>query len=215
MFDEHRKAGNGHGVLPATLKNTMPADDRRTYPRYHFTAAAEALDALHRTRMNARTSDIGKGGCYVDTFSPFPLKTPVRLRLTCEKSSFVADAKVVYSKTGMGMGLEFTAIESQQKVVLDKWIGELNGSLPPEFSCLPDFPGGAPGSAGNSTSNGNSAHHGANGTAHNGNGNGAGGAKEAGYVLNELIIALMRKGALTDEEGKTMLLRLLHRDFLP
>lgn len=39
--------------------------------------------------------------------------------------------------------------------------------------------------------------------------------KETGYVLNELIIALMRKGALTDEEGKIMLLRLLHRDFLP
>jgi hypothetical protein len=207
MLDEHRKAGNGHGVLPTALKKAMPADDRRTHPRYHFTAAAEALDALHRTRMNARTSDIGKGGCYVDTFSPFPLKTPVRLRLTCEKSSFVADASVVYSKTGMGMGLQFTSVEPQQMGVLDKWIGELSGALPPEFSCLPDFPGSVPSSAGNGASGGT------NGAAHNGNG--AGVAKEAGYVLNELIIALMRKGTLTDEEGKTMLLSLLHRDFLP
>lgn len=48
--------------------------------------------------------------------------------------------------------------------------------------------------------------------------NGAGhspAAKESGYALNELIVALMRKGALTEEEGKTMLLRLLHHDFLP
>jgi hypothetical protein len=207
MFGERRRAGNGHGVMPTALKNAMPADDRRTYPRYHFTAAAEALDALHRTRMNARTSDIGKGGCYVDTFSPFPFKTPVRLRLTNEKCSFVAEAKVVYSKTGMGMGLEFTSVEPQQMGVLDKWIGELSGSLPPEFTGLPDFPD----SAGNSASNGTS--RGTNGAAHNRNGTSV--AKEAGYVLNELIIALMRKGTLTDEEGKAMLLRLLHRDFLP
>jgi hypothetical protein len=40
------------------------------------------------------------------------------------------------------------------------------------------------------------------------------GARESGSVLNELIIALMRRGALTEEEGKNMLLRLLHRDFL-
>jgi hypothetical protein len=40
-------------------------------------------------------------------------------------------------------------------------------------------------------------------------------AKESGYALNELIVALMRKGALTEEEGKTMLLRFLHHDFLP
>jgi hypothetical protein len=41
------------------------------------------------------------------------------------------------------------------------------------------------------------------------------GAKESGYVLNELVIALMRSVALTEEEGKTMILRLVHRDFLP
>jgi len=197
MFNERLRAGNGHGVLPAAL----PADDRRTHPRYHFTAAAEALDAMHRTRMNARTSDIGKGGCYVDTYCPFPLKTPVKLRLTNEKSSFVADAKVVYSKIGMGMGLQFTSIDPQQVGVLDKWIGELSGTAPLEFATPPEFHTGT----GNGASNG----------AVNGAKNGAVGSKEAGYVLNELIVALMRKGALTDEEGKTMLLRLLHRDFQP
>src|SRR5271156_534231 len=104
MFEEHRMPG-GNGFHPA------PPEERRTHPRYHFTAAVEALDHNHRTRMNARTSDIGRGGCYVDTYCPFPLKTGVKLRLTNEKSSFVAEATVVYSQIGMGMGLEFTAIE--------------------------------------------------------------------------------------------------------
>jgi hypothetical protein len=186
MSDERQKNGkNGHGLLPP--------EDRRTYSRYHFCGAAEALDANHRTRMNARTTDIGKGGCYIDTFSPFPLKTPVKIRITREKLSFTAEAKVVSSKIGMGMGLAFTAIESHENRVLDKWIGELSGSAPLEL----DAP----------TLDPHLAVPPRNGTHVV--------AKETGYVLNELIIALMRKGTLTDEEGKTMLLRLLHRDFLP
>jgi PilZ domain len=180
MFDARRRPANGHAALTP--------EDRRTFPRYSFTAAAEALDADHRTRMNARTSDLSKGGCYVDTFSPFPLKTGVKIRITREKSSFTADAKVVYSKVGMGMGLAFTAVEPQQLGVLDRWIGELSGTVPLEMSVLeerrPVPQSAAP-------------------------------AKEPGYVLNELILALMRKGTLTEEEGKAMLLRLVQREFLP
>ena len=180
MFDERRRAGNGHRALTP--------EDRRACPRYSFTAAAEALDAQHRTRMNARTSDLSKGGCYVDTFSPFPLKTGVKLRITRERASFTADAQVVYSKIGMGMGLAFTSVAPQDMGVLENWIGELSGTAPLEMTTLGEQPA-AP----------------RNGTS----------AKEPGYVLNELIVALMRKGTLTEEEGKTMLLRLLHREFLP
>jgi hypothetical protein len=184
MFDERRKAALAAGQL-------VPAE-RRVYPRYHFCAAVEALDQGHRTRMNARTSDISRGGCYVDTFSPFPLKTSVKLRLTCEKSAFMADATVVSSKIGMGMGLRFTSMDPKQLPVLEKWLCELNGTAHFEPRETVGFP---------AHSNGNEK----NGCA----------PKETGYVLNELILALMRKGALTEEEGKTMLLRLLHRDFLP
>jgi hypothetical protein len=184
MFDERRKAALAAGQLTP--------EDRRAYPRYHFCASAEALDQGHRTRMSARVSDISRGGCYVDTFSPFPLKTDVKLRLTREKASFLADAKVVSSKTGMGMGLEFTAVEPQQMAVLEKWIGDLSGTAPFEPAETAAFP----------------MHS-------NGNGKNGHAPKETGYVLNELILALMRKGTLTEEEGKTMLLRLLHRDFLP
>ena len=183
MPDEFRKNGkNGHSVLPLV--------ERRAHPRYHFCGAAEALDSLHRTRMNARTSDIGKGGCYVDTFSPYPLKTPVKIRITREKLSFTAEASVVCSNLGMGMGLAFTAIEPREMNVLDRWIGDLSGSAPMELAPMPTL------------------------NDHIAPGNGAP-AKESGYVLNELIIALMRKGTLTEEEGKTMLLRLLHREFVP
>jgi len=81
---------NGHNTSAAVV-----ADDRRVHPRYHFTACVAAIDAKHRTTLNARTSDLGRGGCYVDAFCPFPVQSDVKLRLTCEKRSFVAQAKGV------------------------------------------------------------------------------------------------------------------------
>lgn len=151
---------------------------------------AEALDSHSRARMSARTSDLGKGGCYIDTFSPFPLTTGVRIRITKEKSSFIADAKVVYSKIGMGMGLQFTSIEPQQMSVLDKWLGELNGTAPLEIP-LANFDD--PQNSIEPTTS----------------------PRETGFILNELLLALMRKGVLTEEEGKAMVLRLAQRNFLP
>jgi hypothetical protein len=80
--------------------------------------------------LNARISDLGRGGCYVDAFSPFPLKTGVKLRITSEKRSFEAHADVVYSKTAMGMGLAFTTVEPEQLSILDRWLAELSGAAP-------------------------------------------------------------------------------------
>jgi hypothetical protein len=120
------------------------------------------------------------------------LKSAVKIHPTREKASFTAEAKVVYSKIGMGMGLAFISIEPDELCTLDRWIGELSGSAPAKISDLPTM----------------------REYQHVGAGN-AYGAKESGYVLNELIIALMRRGALTEEEGKTMILRIVHRDFLP
>jgi hypothetical protein len=180
MPEERPKAGNSAVAVPTAAQ--------RAHPRYQFTATAEALDSQHRLRMSARTSDLGKGGCYLDTFSPFPMRTRVKLRITKEKISFEAEATVVYSKIGMGMGLAFTFIDPQQMGVLEKWLGELSGSSPCELSEINEQPA--------SSSNGGS-------------------AREPGYVLNDLIVALMRKGTLSEEEGRTMLLRLVHHDFRP
>src|SRR5277367_4789780 len=101
--------------------------DRRTCPRYSFTAEAEALDASSRARMTARTSDISRGGCYVDTFCPFPRNSSVKIRVLRDHESLIAQAKVVYSKLGMGMGLCFTSLEPDHKQMLDRWVGEFSG----------------------------------------------------------------------------------------
>jgi hypothetical protein len=88
------------GVMPTASSGA----ERRNYPRYPFTAAVQAVDTGQRTVLNARISDLGRGGCYIDAFSPFPVKTGVKLRITSEQRAFEAQANVVYSKTGMAWG---------------------------------------------------------------------------------------------------------------
>ena len=165
--------------------------DRRIAPRYSFTAEAEALDAHSRARMSARTSDISRGGCYVDTFCPFPQNSSVKIRILRDNRALVADAKVVYSKLGMGMGLSFSAIDAENRQVLDTWIGELSGTAPIVFKDFVDTSRAEPIAPPQVAKN------------------------DASYVVGELIIALMRCGALGPPEGNALLLKLLKPEGLP
>ena len=166
------------------IGNSAPAIvvERRRGPRYQFTATVELVDLKSRMRVQARTSDLSRGGCYVDTTSPLPVDTAVKMRLTKDNRSFSVEAKVVYSLSGMGMGLAFTSADPEQVAVLKRWIGELSGELPPELS--------APESA--------EPIRVAKGS-HNGQ----------SYVLGALIFDLMRQGVLSNEKGKAMLDQLL------
>jgi hypothetical protein len=111
----------------------MPAQERRASPRYLFTATADMVDLGTNTRLSARTSDLARGGCFVDTISTFPIGTNVSLRLTNGNKKFEGRARVVYESPGSGMGLAFTLVEPDQLWVLEKWLGALSGQLPPEL----------------------------------------------------------------------------------
>src|SRR6267142_5768988 len=68
----------------------MSYAERRSHRRYSFTAAVQAVDIAQRSVLNARISDLGRGGCYIDAISLFPWKTGVRLRITSAKRCFEA-----------------------------------------------------------------------------------------------------------------------------
>ncbi|MGB6875754.1 MAG: PilZ domain-containing protein [Candidatus Acidiferrales bacterium] len=159
----------------------MPTKERRGSARFPFTAAADVIELQSNARLSARSSDLGLGGCFIDSISPFPVGTGVTLRLTFEHKAFEAQAHVVYAQIGMGMGLAFTSVEPDQLFVLEKWLGNLSGKTPPELVAH-EPPEHVQQEAGRA---------------------------EAGFVLNELIIALMRKQILSESEGKQLLQKLL------
>jgi hypothetical protein len=46
--------------------------DRRDSPRYALTLVAIVTELATSNVMNARSSDVSRSGCYVDTFQPLP-----------------------------------------------------------------------------------------------------------------------------------------------
>ena len=109
---------------PAPDSAAKTGADRRTHPRYAFTAAVEVIADEPGARLKTRVRDLSQQGCNVDTGSPFALGTVTDVRITKGAESFEAHARVVYNQPGKGMGLMFTAVEPQQFVTLNKWIAE-------------------------------------------------------------------------------------------
>jgi PilZ domain len=124
----------------AATKKPVQGDERRKDARFSISASAEVLELSTRTRLTGRASDLGPGGCYIDTVSPFPLGASLMLTLTCENQNVHVKANVVYSRTGMGMGLAFTEMTAKQKENLTAWLRELNGEAPQSPASEPNMP---------------------------------------------------------------------------
>src|SRR5580704_17385587 len=102
--------------------------ERRVEPRYPVAAMAEATEIKSNTKVTGRISDIGIGGCYFEVMSPFAMGAELYVRITRNEKSLAANAKVLYSTGGMGMGLIFTNVAPEQRQILAAWVGELSGS---------------------------------------------------------------------------------------
>jgi len=176
--------------MPQELQQRYGSDrrlgqERRTSSRYPFTAICDAMDPASGLEIVGRTSDLGRGGCYIDTISPFPAGTSLLVRINRERQILQIGAKVVFDQPGMGMGLAFTDAERDQQAILDQWIADLSGE-----------PIAKPGLA--SPGSGASQRGSARGT-----------DNQALPVMNELILLLIKKGVLAEAEGKSLLQKLL------
>lgn len=165
-------------VVPVPLQEEQAKSagaERRTQVRYPFTAAAEVYDVHSQTRVTGRCSDLGPGGCYVDTLSPLVIGAAVRVRIERDMHEFEATAVVAFAQAPMGMGLAFREIKPESEAVLRSWISELSGEESPKVEV--SYTGQE---AGLRSSN-------------------------VGQVLNELINLMVRKKLVTENEGAALL----------
>jgi hypothetical protein len=102
-------------------------DERRKVPRYPVNSDSEVEEPRVHAKIKGRMTDLGLGGCYVDAIVTFPIGTEVHIRMAREDLDFEADATVVFSKPGLGMGLEFTNLTGADRRYLSKWVDELSG----------------------------------------------------------------------------------------
>lgn len=93
--------------------------------RCPFVASVEVIEVGTGTKLSARTSEIGVGGCYVDALNPFNVGTAVTLKIVRDQGAFEAKAKVVYSDPSFGMGLKFDGLDPEQRTTLENWLAEI------------------------------------------------------------------------------------------
>ena len=99
--------------------------DRRAAPRFALILVAEITELPSGTKLSARSSDLSRSGCYIDTLNPLPNGSPVRVRLVRGGDAFEASGKVVYVSRGLGMGIAFDeSIPPNQLAILDRWLAE-------------------------------------------------------------------------------------------
>lgn len=178
--------------MPQDLQHSPPqirrlGQERRNSARYPFTAMCDATEPRSGAKTIGRTSDLGRGGCYIDTIGPFPEGTNLIVRINRDQQTLKIAARVIFAQPGMGMGLAFAAAEPDQRGTLDQWIAELSGE-----------PLTKPGSVAPASS---AACDSFDGVKDSGD--------QAIEAVRELIQLLLQKRVLTDAEGKSLLQKFL------
>src|ERR1700733_9584495 len=125
MYDHGQK--HFGSAKPAAKLGEAADSERRINDRHPFTASADVVELASGARFSTRTTDLGPGGCFVDTIVPFPIGAEVRITIRKAKTKVEAAGVVVYSQTGLGMGIEFVTLKPDQRQALDLWLAELGG----------------------------------------------------------------------------------------
>jgi hypothetical protein len=159
-------------------KSATGEAERRGNDRHAITASAEVVELGSGAKFSTRTTDLGPGGCFVDTMVPFPVGANVRVKVHRGKTQFETGGLVVYSQAGLGMGIAFSNMEDSQRSALDAWLADLTGEK-------------------------QAAHHHDSGYAGSSPSENRPGDKTA---LVRLVRLMITKGILTEAEGASVLM---------
>ena len=129
---------NGQST-PATSRLQPPAaaiprlrdttDARRKYPRYNCRGMAELKLQASSTPERANLSDVSLTGCYVESTSPLPAGTEVFFQLKVEGQIISGRAVVKTSHHGVGMGMAFLHLASDDQRALEFLVSSLASGL--------------------------------------------------------------------------------------
>jgi len=120
-------------MSPLSQKNKplRSTKQQRSVRRCALVASVEVTELRSGTKLAARTSELGVGGCYVDALNPFPEGALVSLRILRDQGVFETKAKVVYCDPRFGMGLAFVDMTPDQRSLLETWLADIICQLKP------------------------------------------------------------------------------------
>jgi hypothetical protein len=110
-----------------TGQSAVKEAERRGSERHTVTTSAEVVEQITGARFSTRTTDLGPGGCFIDCTVPFPVGCKLRVNLQKGKSNFATSGTVVYSQSGLGMGISFDELNDDDRSSLSSWLEHVTG----------------------------------------------------------------------------------------
>jgi hypothetical protein len=101
------------------------ARDRRTSPRIKCASSVEVYPTGVAAPIRTRTADLSVGGCFLEMPNPLPKGTPIRIALWVKDLKLWANAEVVTSTPGFGIGVKFTEISVEDRKELRQFLDSM------------------------------------------------------------------------------------------
>src|SRR5258708_2302409 len=96
----------------------------RRSDRYSFAAAAQVKELGSWMEQVLITRDLSAGGCFVQTSVPLPKGSRIRVRIEHAGVELTVIGRVTDNVSSEGMGVEFISMETKDRVILERWLGE-------------------------------------------------------------------------------------------
>ncbi|MGA9142325.1 MAG: PilZ domain-containing protein [Candidatus Acidiferrales bacterium] len=102
---------------------------KRSVPRYPFSARVTILEPITRSELSARTSDISLRGCYIESIDQLPKNTIIRICIEQAAARFETWGRVAHVQVGSGSGIAFFETSAEQQRTMEGWITEISEFL--------------------------------------------------------------------------------------
>lgn len=111
----------------AVAKHSQRGSDKRRFVRHRVSFPLTiSFNDGNRPHMQCSATDIGGRGCYVETLVPLPIGSDIILTFWIDSEKINTRGVVRASDPGVGMGIEFTALESQIQQKLQQYLDKID-----------------------------------------------------------------------------------------
>jgi ribosomal 50S subunit-recycling heat shock protein len=128
---EHQQSPWGSLTQPQARTTTAHrGQNKRKFLRHKVLFPIEiGFPDARRAHMQTNATDIGGRGCYVETLLPLSIGTEVRIIFWMDSEKTMTTGTVRASDPGVGMGIEFTTLDSTVQERLQEFIEKMDTGL--------------------------------------------------------------------------------------
>jgi hypothetical protein len=102
-----------HNEMPMSAGAQASVEERRRFPRKVCRIETQVTTEDESVRLPGKVTDISLDGCYIEMMSPLPSSTIIHILLALDGETIMTTGIVRYSQMGLGMGVEFMAMNPE------------------------------------------------------------------------------------------------------